>query len=176
MKNVTLLSLLLLLSAFCASKANAAKEGPNDTDSLLQSFSTSAAVTPYGGGGSSSHFIPVDSANKMLESYLNSINADMDTSGNVQSFIMDAEALREYLADNSIKSVKIMLAHTLDYINAGNAGINCGYRAGKLTIVIAGYDADKNYIFAPGNMVLDRAKPCPTDCPSTGTASDMTLH
>ena len=175
MKNVTLLSLLLLLSAFCASKANAAKEGPNDTDSLLQSFSTSAAVTPYG-GGTSMYFIPVDSANKMLESYLNSINADIDTSGNIQSFIMDAGAIREYLADNSIKKVKIMLAHTLNYINAGNAGVNCGYRTGKLTIIMAGFDADGNYIFTPDNKVPDRAEPCPTNCPSVGTAADMTLH
>jgi hypothetical protein len=176
MKNVKLMGLVLLLSVLCAFKANAFKGDLNDIDSLLQSFSTSAAPSPYGGGGSSSHFIPVDSANKMLESYLNSINADIDTSGNVQSFIMDADALREYLADNSIKKVKIMLAHTLDYINAGNAGINCGYRSGKLTIIIAGYDADKNYIFAPGNTVLDRASPCPTQCELTGTASDMTLH
>ena len=178
MKNVQLLGFLLLLSTFCAYKADARKEWPTGTDSLTQSFNTapSTGSSAYGGGGTGYYFIPVDSANKMLESYLSSINADSDTSGNVQSFIMDADAIREYLSDNSIKKVKIMFAHTLSYINSGHAGVNCGYRAGKLTIIMAGYDSDGNYIFTPDDKVPDRAEPCPTHCPVIGTASDMTLH
>ncbi len=170
MKNLHFLSLLLLCSVFCTYSASA------QSFTTSSSSSSSSAPSIGGGGTPNPYFITIDTANKMLESYLSSINADVDTNTNIQSFIMDADAIREYLADNSIKKVKIMLAHTLNYINSGNAGVNCGYRAGKLTIIMAGFDADKNYIFAPGNRVPDRAEPCPTNCPVIGTASDMTLH
>lgn len=179
MKNVKLLSFLLVVTAACAGRAHAgSNDGSADTDSLTQSFTTptSSAATAGYYGSTSAYFIPVDSANKMLGSYLASINADVDTSTNIQSFIVDADALREYLSDNSIKKVKVMLAHTLNYVNSGGDGVNCGYRAGKLTIILAGYDADKNYIFAPGNKVLDNSIPCPTQCEIMGTAADMTLH
>lgn len=175
------MSFMLLLSICCANKAEARKEVPTGTDSISQSFtppssSSGSSSSMYYGGNTGQYFIPVDSANKMLESYLNSINADVDTSTNIQSFIIDADALREYLSDTSIKKVKVMLAHTLNYVNSGGNGLPCGYRTGKLTIILAGYDEDKNYIFAPGNKVMDHAVPCPTACPTIGTASDMTLH
>jgi len=117
------------------------------------------------------HFIPVDSANKMIRSYLNSI-ADSDTEKpQLQSLIMDADALREYLKDTSIKEVKVMFAHTMDYINSGHGGQYAGYRPGALTIIFAGYNLQGNYVLAPGNLVPDGSSPCPPFCPGTGTAS-----
>lgn len=118
------------------------------------------------------HFIPVDTANKMIQSYLNSITDSGSANVQLQSLIMNADALREYLNDTSIKEVKVMFAHTLNYINSGNGGQYAGYKANALTIIFAGYNSAGNYVIAPENMVPDGTKPCPPSCPVTGTASN----
>jgi len=118
------------------------------------------------------HFIPADTANKMIGSYLASIGAD---SSCLNSLIIDANALRYYLQDTSIRKIKIMFAHTLDYIYSGHEGVPAGYKKDALTIILAGYDLDDNYRFAPGNMVPDHAVPCPDLCPVSGTAADNLL-
>lgn len=118
--------------------------------------------------------VPVDTANKMITSYINSLNGN---SGNeyLYSLIVDADEMRDYLnANPSVKNVKLMFAHTLEYINSGHGGQNCGTKAGKLTVILAGYDATGNYVIGP-NGVMDHAMPCPTSCPSVGTASSNTL-
>lgn len=119
------------------------------------------------------HLIPMDSANKMIGSYLTSIEGK---DGEMYSLIMNADALRAYLSDTSIKNVKLMFSHTLDYINAGNEGVPASYKSGEFTIIMAGYNSAGNYIFAPNNMVLDRAMPCPSSCPTVGTASGNLLQ
>jgi len=172
MKHLSLKRLLFLL-ACCALSSKGLAQGASANPSPS---AANAAVAGTPGGGSNPFFISVDTANKMLGSYLSSINADADNNMNVQSFIMDADAIREYLSNPSIKKVKIMLAHTLTYINTGNQGVNCGYKSGKLTVILAGFNGESNYIFAPGNMVVDQAIPCPTACEVVGTASDMYLH
>lgn len=156
MKKYRLLSLLTLIGALCFYSSGSHAQ------------TSTMPANPY--------FIPVDSANKMLRSYLTSVNADIDSNKQLQALIMDADALREYLSNPSIKKVKVMFAHTLDYINAGHGGENCGYTPGQLTIIFAGYDSENNYIFAPGNLVPNRAKPCPTNCSVTGTAANMYLQ
>lgn len=118
------------------------------------------------------YFISTDSANKMIGSYLASIG---DTAGHVdanklQSLILDAGALREYLKDGSIKKVKVMFAHTLSYINSGHEGQPAGYEPGAFSIVIGGYNANGDYVVAPGYLVPNHAKPCPDNCPTVGSA------
>jgi hypothetical protein len=115
-------------------------------------------------------YIRVDSANRMIQSYLTSL---VDTPGliNLQSLIVDAKTLRAYLSDTSIKELKIMLAHTLSYINAGNEGQHAGYAANALTVVLGGYNAAGNYVTAAGVKVPDHARPCPTNCPGEGSAA-----
>lgn len=126
---------------------------------------------------STSYLIPVDSANKMIGSYLSSItSASNEDTPELQSLIMDANALRNYLSDTSIKNVKVMFAHTLDYINSGHQGQQAGYKSGALTFVFAGYNAQGNYVFAPNNMVLDHAVPCPNHCVISGSASNSFLQ
>jgi len=118
-------------------------------------------------------FIPVDSADTMIKSYLISINYQSADS-NVRSFIIDANALRQYLTVGQgaqITNMKVMLAHNNSYIQAGNFGQPCGYSNEGLTVVLAGFGADGNYIYAPGNKVMDYSMPCPENCPRTGTAS-----
>ncbi len=129
-------------------------------------------------GGSCEEYVAIDSANKMLLSYLHSVdfqNNDTD----LRSMVFDAACLRDYLSNANVASVKVMFAHTLDYINNGGQDQPAGYRSGKLTLVIAGYDRSGNYVFSTqGNdkMVLDLAAPCPHNCPQAGTAAADSLQ
>jgi hypothetical protein len=125
--------------------------------------------------GPFSQFIPIDSANRMLGSYLTSINYPYNDS-DLQSLIFNADTLRHYLQDSRIVNIKIMLAHTLAYINKGNYGVPSQYQSGELTVIVVGYDNNNNYIYNPQNMVLEHAMPCPDWCPSIGTAQYPTLN
>jgi len=125
----------------------------------------------------SSEFIPADTANVMINSYLTSIGHN-DT--DLHSLIYSADSLRTFLADPTVVGVKFMFAHTTDYINGGGYGLNCGYQSGALTLVIAGYNAQGNYVFyyypkSQCPMVKDHCQPCPQNCPQQGTASSDTL-
>ena len=108
-------------------------------------------------------YIPIDSANKMISSYLNSIqyqNNDTD----VRSFIVDANALRCYLNSNAGKNVvnlKVFLAHNAEYSNSPDSNRNCGYSAKGLTLVITGFDSVGNYVIYPKGLCIDRSKPNP---------------
>ena len=121
--------------------------------------------------------VDIDTANTMIGSYLNSINYkqnDID----LRSLIFDAEVLRNYLNDTGngkIARVKLMFAHTMDHINNGSAGKNCGYKSGALTLIIAGYDASNNYVLNAQGKVLEDTMPCPTNCPTSGTAANDLL-
>ena len=124
-------------------------------------------------------FVNKDTANVMIESYLKSIAPDTSatTAPELHSLIMDAAELRTYLNQNEdMKDVKFMFAHTLDYIHAGNAGKPAGLRSDALTIIVAGYDRQGNYIFAPGNMVANHCAPCPEYCPKAGAAAGNLLR
>ncbi|MDR3681764.1 MAG: hypothetical protein P4L41_17480 [Flavipsychrobacter sp.] len=127
-----------------------------------------------GNGAGSSAFIPMDSANKMIGSYLASVNAPA-TDTALDCVIVDADMLRSYLNDTcngKIKNVKFMLAHTLNYINTGHGGQYAGYKPNALTIIVSGYDATGNYILAAGNTVLDQGQACPVSCPISGNATN----
>lgn len=144
----------------------------NSSSSSLSSNSTKNSIALR---TDRDHFIPIDSANKMLNSFLRSTNAPNDSS--IRSYILDADQLREYLNDTSngkITSIKIMMAHNLSYINCGNIGVNCGYNPSGLTLIIAGVNESGNYVYK-SNQVMDNMTVCPTYCYSTGTASFDTL-
>ncbi|MBS1525320.1 MAG: hypothetical protein JST19_06715 [Bacteroidetes bacterium] len=130
----------------------------------------SVATTVY------SQFIPVDSANKMIGSYLNSINYTSNDT-DLHALTLDAAQLRRYLdsgANSSqITGVKIVFAHTLEYINAGHANQYAGYGSGDLTLVIVGYDATGNYEKYNNNTVLEYAAPCPNTCPIGQAANNF---
>ncbi len=137
---------------------------------------TSKERTMTSSSAAGSGFISNDSANKMISSYLNSISGSNDT--NLHAIIFDADSLRLMLNNDTqgrITSLKIMLAHTLPYINSGGQGQNCGYKSGQLTLIIAGYGSNADYIFYPATQVLNNGMPCPTSCPTSGTASNDLL-
>lgn len=125
----------------------------------------------------SSSFITVDTANRMISSYLNSIHASTNDT-DLYSIIVDADSLRKMLDTTNgihIKRVKLMLAHKQSYVNSGLGNTPCGYSRNGLTIIIAGYDANGDYTYQPANSVLNNGMPCPTSCPVTGTASGNLL-
>lgn len=121
--------------------------------------------------GLDSPFLSPDTANVMIKSYLGSI---ADEPNQLKSLIVDANALRYYLQNTNITSVKLMFAHKKSYIQGNTTLPDMDYRA--LTIVIAGFDSSNNYIYSPQGAVMDFCLPCPFDCPSGGTASSDLLN
>lgn len=120
-----------------------------------------------------SSYIPADSANRMISSYISSLQGNPDE---LHSLLLNAEALRTYLnsdAGQGASTIKVMFAHTLDYINAGNEGVPCGYGSGKLSVVLAGYDAEGNYVLVPSGTGIDFAHPCPSACPTGQASGDL---
>jgi len=118
-----------------------------------------------------SSFITMDVANKMISSYLCSIGGNQNDT-DIQSFSVNADSLRAYLSDPTITNVKLMFAHTMSWINAGNSCQYAGFQSGALTIVIAAYGANGNYIYHNGE-VLDHMVPCPYTCPSGSAGSNL---
>lgn len=121
-----------------------------------------------------SRFIPIDSANRMLSSYLSSIsypNNDTD----IQSLVIDAHQLKRYInsAPDEITSFKLMFAHKLDYINAGYGGIYAGYKRNALTLIIAGCNDSGDYVYINNNQVLNYSSPCPPGCPPNDAGSPL---
>jgi hypothetical protein len=124
--------------------------------------------------GPFSRFIPVDSANKMITSYLNSIS---NTDSSLKSLVIDMDQLRRYTdsleGGKRITHLKLCFAHTLEYINAGHANQNAAYLSGGLTLVIAGFDSSGHYVYFDGNTVLEYCAPCPYSCPSGDAGNSL---
>lgn len=120
-----------------------------------------------------STFIPIDSANKMISSYINSIDYKHNDSDLI-SIRYNARDLRKMLdsmvGSETITEVQIKLAHTLNYINDGHANQPAGYNKDALTFVLIGINAQGDYVNA-STATVDFGKPCPSHC-LPGTASN----
>ncbi len=148
---------------------------PCDNHCPKPPFKAPPPKVPYG----NSAFIPADSANKMILSYLTSINYQQNDT-DLDCLTIDADTMRAYLANTNVKKIKLMFGHTLEYINAGGGNQYCGYQTGALTVIIACYDSMNNYVYyhAPQsavNMVMDHAEPCPSNCARGGSAASNVL-
>lgn len=108
------------------------------------------------------NFIPIDQANLMISSYLQSVGYPAKDD-EVRSWLLDAASLREYLADTSIVKVQIFLAHKMDWINAGKGGIKPKPGEFPYTVIVAGVNTRKKYQPIRGK-VMDNAAPCPQLC------------
>ncbi len=163
-----------LLCLYSCKKDKSTESESSKSAAQTQSESSGPSVAMIYTFGGDPSLIPKDTANKMISSYLRSLDGSED---DLHSMILNAETLRQYLKDSSIKKVKVMFAHTLNYINAGHGGQPSGLKSGALTVVVVGYGSDGNYIYPPGDSdkVIDRAVPCPTNCPTFGSASDDLL-
>lgn len=117
-----------------------------------------------------SQAIKIDTANRMIASYLSSINYPSNDSS-LRSLTFDADTLRAYLNDSRIVTLKFMLAHQPGYMNGGRYGLNCGMKASALTVVIVGMDENDRYIYNNRSMVYEHAMPCPNSC--SGLSSSL---
>jgi hypothetical protein len=165
-------SVILLSLIVCASSCNDSCRNHNDRKEITCRPTRKCPPHLHDQADSSS-FVSIDSANKMVSSYLASINYPQDDT-DVYSLILNADSLRAYLSDTRIKNIKIMMAQTLSYINNVGYGQYAGYQCGALTNVIVGYDSLGNYVYyiSPGRppMVMDHMCACPNICPERGTA------
>lgn len=109
--------------------------------------------------------ITVATANSYINSFItNYFNTDKAP---VKSMIMDADLLRSYLQNDDIVGIKFMLGAT-DYDHNGS-------QIPIFTLIVAGYDANGNYVLTSNGMVLDRTSPCPPSCPPSGNAANDTI-
>lgn len=170
MRNTLTLITALLIFQACQSGKDSGSKTTDDS-----SENTKRLGIPD--GEVHSDFIPIDTGNKMLSSYLNSIDySDNDT--DLHSLVISASQLKQYLntAPDSIAYFKLMFAHKLSYVNAGHVNTNVGYSRNAFTIIIAACDTYGNYIYANGNQVLDYSSPCPPGCPPGEAANPLLIE
>lgn len=169
MKTTSLLySLAAVACLLTACGTESTKTNEHPTGSGQESRSPTATAVAE----DDDHYIPVDSANKMIGSYLGSISGNDSA---LHSLILDANVLRSYLNSDSgqeITQMKIMFAHKLTYINDGGGNKPCGYNYAGLTLVLAGFKPDGSFILGPNKSAIDNAFPCPANCSSAGQAAD----
>jgi hypothetical protein len=159
MKN-TYLALIFLSIGFIAC---------NNTDS--GTTATQAFASQY------SKPISIDTANRMITSYLHGINDTVNTE-EIRSFVFNASVLRDYLNDTSrgqIENVKFLLAHNLEYIHSGHEGQRPDTNSHALTLIIVGVDASNNYVYTVEGKAMDFCMPCPDACIETGEAASNLL-
>ena len=126
-----------------------------------------APGSPGEGSALYSQPIPVDSANRMIQSYLTSIGYPEENM-EIRSWAFDADTLRNYLNSEEgqhIKHIKFFMAHTLGYINSGHYGERPDKMyADDFTVIIAGLDSTGNYVLNKLDMPYDQSLPCPYRC------------
>lgn len=102
-------------------------------------------------------FIPARQANQMIKSYLASIGYP-EKDNQIRYWVLNADSLRVYLQDPTIKNIKVSLAHRMDYVSDGSTDIIM-----PETIILTGVDRENNYVTFSGD-VMDNAVPCPRSC------------
>lgn len=175
-KSIHMKKILFLLVSFSLILAGCSDSGEQNATGEAKVDTTVQAMTAQFGAEEQEVLVPADTANIMIKSYLNSINYAQNDSS-LKSIIVNADALRGYLTGSEgqrIHKLKIMFAHTMDYISSGGQNQYAYYNSGELTVVLAGYDDNGNYIFV-NNKAMDRTLPCPANCPTAGTAAQDTF-
>jgi hypothetical protein len=176
MNKTILLASAALAFAFTACNRQEAAVDPGANN--VKTYTPNTSVMHNAGrlvGEGFSKSIAIDSANKMIGSYLSSVGYPYaDTA--VRSLAFNADTLRSYLGNPAITDVKFYLAHQLGWLNAatGNYGKNVGLQPGKLTIICVGLDNNGNVVRNHVDGVYEHAFPCPTTCGSS--ASDPYLQ
>ena len=124
-------------------------------------------------GSQYSQSIKLDTANKMLQSYLNSVGYPaVDTA--IRSLSFDADTLRAYLQNPNITTLKFMFAHQPAYMNNGGNGVQSGMKPNALTMIIVGLNDDQHYVLNNRNEVYEHFVPCPSSCPNS--INDAYVH
>ncbi len=155
-------SVAALLSIMCIYSCSKKNQG------AVQPVAPTAGQTPYTGyalRGTNDDYsasIPVDSANRMIGSYLTSIGYPGNDSS-LRSLSFDADSMRAYLKNPNVKTVKLMLAHQPAYINS-RYGQFAGMNPQALTVVIVGVNSTGSYVKNAQNEVYEHCSPCPVHC------------
>ena len=158
---------IYILTLFVASISSPGCKKDPATTSLPQtpkpSSGTNHSSAMRYSGADYSQPIAIDTANRMIQSYLASINPASNNTI-LRSMTFDADTLRSYLLDSDIKTVKFMLAHTPAYMNSGRYGQDAGNAAGAVTFIIVGLNEDNDFVYNAQGKVYDHIRPCPTNC------------
>lgn len=131
------------------------------------SLSSSPGLLPQAryAGADYSQSIPLDEANKLINSYLTSVNYPAQDTA-LRSLMFDADTLRAYLRDTSIVTIRFFVAHTPSYANNSTTyGKYAGLKPDAMTLVIAGMNSSNQYVRSSRNGFYEHAKPCPALCP-----------
>ena len=144
-----------------------------------------AKNSAQGGGGSLasakptgdnySRTIKIDTANRMIGSYLASVGYPEQDSA-LRGLYFDADSLRSYLSDPKVVTIKLVFAHQQSHITASTYGKYVGLKPGSATIIIAGLDDNNNLVPNNKGGVYEHALPCPTSCSDALSAADGLLH
>lgn len=127
---------------------------------------TGIAARPSGADYSQS--IPIDTANRMITSYLTSVGyPSVDTALRALSF--DADTLRAYLSNPNIVTVKFMVGHQQAYMNSGKTGRAAGMNPAAITFVLVGLNSSDQYVRNSQSGVYDHFSLCPYECPSNSS-------
>ena len=167
-------SFALLATAACNQKKDQTPDSgvTRTAVSTAHTTQTNGRLVPTGYSKS----ISLDTANRMIGSYLESVGFMNGIDSAVRSLAFDADTLRNYLSDTRITSLELFLAHQQSYLNADASrfGKNIGMRPGAITVICVGFDDDGKVIRNSSNGVFEHAYPCPVSCPAS--ASDGFLH
>lgn len=131
--------------------------------------STSAQTSPTGPGQEDSNYsqtIPIDTANRMILSYLHSIHYETNTNA-IRSWSFNADTLRNYLnsqAGSHVTNIRFFLAHTMSYILGGHEGQQLPVNSHDLTIIIIGVDSTGSVVYKSEDRVFNHCLPCPDAC------------
>lgn len=171
-QTLTTLTLITLLTILSCKKDSDISQGTLFSATPVQSISQHIMAGHTNGRYSGSGYsqpIPVDTANKMVLSYLQGVGyPSVDTA--TRSMVFDADTLRAYLQNPNIATMKFMFAHKQSYMNSGNTGIGSGMNPEALTMVVVGLDENDQYILNPRGQVYDHLANCPIQCPGSSDA------
>lgn len=169
--NVVFTSLLLVTcNKNSSAETSSLKKGTSALATTPQS-QTTKIITPLIPGTA---FIPKDTANLMIDSYITAINPTQNPD-EIHSLLCNADTLLSYYrAHPEIQYFKLSFAHNLTYIHSGQYGVRPAPDDNALTVVISGVDNSGNYVLMDGS-VIDYLTPCPDQCVKGSAGNDEIL-
>lgn len=173
MKNFFFWVLLLVTASLCVYSCTKteAKHTVAKKQNILGDISASGFDTLGRFVGTAS-FVSVSEANRMINSYISSTRSLSDENP-VHGWTLNGAALAMILSNPSVKSIKFMLGHKMDYILSGKEGLIPSSTSKAVTLIAVGLDSAGNYT-TENDEVLDNSMPCPEICPP-GSGGNSTI-
>lgn len=177
MKYIMILCTSAIIAGACSSCDHKSMTTPANASAhhATALFQSGPAAIP---AASYSQPVSINDANRMIKSYLNGIDYTRNTN-EIRSWIFNADTLRQYLSSGAgadIRYLKLMLAHSMEYIISGNEGKRPPANSHALTVVIVGVDNENDYIYNAEGDAYEYCMPCPPECLPQGDAAKDTLQ